>query len=387
MLRNNKLNICDLFISIWGIYYLQDVIYPQGLINQLLQLIMIGLGILSLFQCLRPSIPNLIKATLLLLFMYMVYGSVILMFGDGISWTSDSSYLKTSMNSLLPIVFFYQQTHKQKLSEKRIKIYFFFLLTITIVHFMHMEKVALLALDQEDNTNNVGYMVLALFPYVFLFSRRPILQNVILSLLMLYVLWGMKRGAIFIGVILSILALYSIIKEQTLAKKILFICISLALVFAFVFYVQQMLVSSEYFALRIQNTMDGDTSGRSEIYSSIWSAVKHESNIFYLLFGHGANSSIVFAGNFAHNDWLETICNNGILGVCLLLYFFYSFIATLKSGRARLENKYYYCFLALFIISISKTIFSMSIQNFDLCQAMLIGYFTSKIYNHTGHNL
>ena len=374
MLSLSKIKICDIFVFIWGMYYLQDILYPQGLINQVLQLIMIGLGLVPLFQCLFCRLnPALIRATLLLILMYVVYGSIIIMFGDNVSWTSDSSYLQTSFNSLLPILFFYQQTRRSNLTLDRIKVYFFFIGAITIIHFMNVDKIAML-LDSKENTNNVGYMILSLLPFVFLFSKKPLLQYIIFATLLFYILTGMKRGAILIGTIVAVLFVYSSIRGQGFAKKFFVILFAAIVIALLMNYVGQMISTNEYFARRIQSTIEGESSGRGEIYSSVWSAIKNEPNLFKILFGHGANSSIHYAGNFAHNDWLETLCNNGILGFSLLLYFFISFLRTVFYSKSRLTKNLYYCFISLFIISFLKTIFSMSIQNFDMYQGMLIGF-------------
>ena len=375
MFNIRKINVCDIFVLIWGMYYLQDIIYPQGLINQILQLIMIALGLFSFFQCiLNRSNPELIRSTILLILMYIVYGSIIIMFGDNIDKTVDSTYLKASFNSLLPILFFYQQAKKQHLNAIRIKVYFFFFSSFTIMHFMQVDKVAMLMLDIEENTNNVAYMILSLLPFAFLFNEKPLLQYIILSILVFYILLGMKRGAILIGIIVVLLFIYSSIKEQSLGKKFLVILFSVILVGVLANYIGQMMNTNEYFANIIQNTLDGESSGRDKIFSSIWSAIKRDTNILKLILGHGANSTINYAGNFAHNDWLETLCNNGVLGLSLLLYFFISFARTLFCSRRRLSEPLFYCFVSLFIISFLKTIFSMSIQSFDMCQGLLIGF-------------
>lgn len=139
--------------------------------------------------------------------------------------------------------------------------------------------------------------------------------------------------------------------------------------------------TSEYFAQRVESTIQGNNSGRNRLYSSVWSAVRNEENIIRILFGHGANSTIKYAGNFAHQDWLETMCNNGLLGVCLLIAFFVSFGNTVLKSRRSVLPHYYYCFLTLFALSLSKTLFSMSIQGFDMYQGMLIGYFACVTSN------
>lgn len=370
-----KINICDIFILIWGLYYLQDLLYPQGFINQMLQLLMISLGLISFCQCLLSrSNPDLIRATILLVLMYTVYGSIILVVGDNISSTVDSTYLKASYNSLLPIIFFYQQAKKHRLTTRKLKIYFFVITVIAIIHFVQVDKMTMLLLDSEENTNNVSYMFVSLLPFVFLFNKKPVVQYIIIAILMLYILLGMKRGAILIGAIIALLFIYSSLKHQRPTKKIVIMLFASILVGGLIVYVGHMMNTSDYFANRVQQTIDGNSSGRDKIYSAIWSAVISEPNILKFIFGHGANSSINYAGNFAHNDWLETLCNNGLIGLSILLYYFVAFWRLLINGRRSLSEAYYYCLIALFLISFLMTIFSMSIQALDMYQGMLIGF-------------
>ena len=41
----------------------------------------------------------------------------------------------------------------------------------------------------------------------------------------------------------------------------------------------------------------------------------------------------------------------------------------------------FYSFITLFIVIFSKTLFSMSIQDLDVSESMLIGYFAFELYN------
>lgn len=374
-----KLNSSDLFVGLWGLYYLQGFLYPQGMINQFIQLLMILMGLRSFCQCLlMPKRPGLINASLLVIMMYMVYGTLIILFGDGIGWTTDSTYLKNSLNSLLPILFFFTQTLCGNLSEKRIISYTIVMLFVVIIFYSYFGQRLVLEHDRDENTNNIGYMFVGLIPLIYFFYRKPMHQYLLLAAMMLYIFMGMKRGAIAIGVASAIIFLYSGFKEGSKKRKTITILLSLLMVIGAVYYVEYMMNTSVYFMSRIESTLDGNSSGRDHIYSAVWNEVRDETNLLYFVFGRGANSTIRFAGNFAHQDWLETACNNGVVGVCILLNFFLAFGSIVWKSRKRLEPHYYYCFLTLLFICFAKTMFSMSIQNFDVYQAMLIGWFAHR---------
>lgn len=370
-----KINQCDVFVALWGLYYLQGLLYPQGIINQLIQLLMILMGLVSFVKCLMMPTSGLIKATVVLVLMYVVYGTAIILFGDGIGWTTDSAYLKSSFNSLLPIFFFFLQSRCGNLTERRIIIYTLVMLAVVCLYFTYFGQMTATNLDEDEITNNVGYMFVALIPFMYFYYNKPLLQYVLLAVLMVYILMGMKRGAILIGAMSVIIFLYSGFKEGTSKQKTYALILSLLIVVGVVYVVGYMLETNDYFAKRVESTMEGNSSGRDRIYSSVWNAIKDEQGILPFLFGHGANSTIKYAGNFAHQDWLETACNNGLVGVLILLTFFLSFYKTVWKSRRLLPPHYFYCFFTLFAISLSKTMFSMSIQNFDMYQGMLIGYF------------
>ena len=376
MLAFKKIRECDIFVALWCLYYMQNILYASGVINQILQLIMILMGLRTFFICsVFRYKPSLIRATQLLVIMYAIYGMIIILFGDGIQWTTDSTYLKNSLNSLLPILYFYVQTRNGVLTSERIKRYAIIMLLIIVANFYHMEQVRLTELGVDETTNNAGYWFVSMLPLVFFFNKKPLFQYALLGIMMFYILMGMKRGAIMIGAVSVIIFLYSGFKGYSKKRKILTTLLTIAIVVGTLYYVEYLMLSSDYFMMRVEHTIEGDSSGRDHIYTAVWKAIVDESNIFYLLFGHGANSSIKYAGNFAHQDWLETACNNGIVGVMILAYFFIAFGVNVYRSRKSLEPNYFYCFFAIMFISFTKTMFSMSIQNLDIYQSMLIGYF------------
>lgn len=376
MFKIKSLKICDIFVGLWALYYLQGLLYPQGVINQLVQLLMILLGLVSFAKCIMTKTSSgIITATVLLVLMYIVYGGTIIMFGDGIPWTADSTYLKNSFNSLLPIFFFYNQTKAGNLTEKRIRIYSLLMLLCVIIFYTYFGLNLLALLGVDETTNNVGYMFVALLPFVFFWHEKPLLQYILLAVLMLYILMGMKRGAIAIGAMAVVVFIYSQFKTGTGKRKTYVFMLSVLIVLGVIYAVGYLLETSDYFAYRVESTMEGNSSGRDRIYGAVWNEIKNEQEIIPILFGRGANSTIKFAGNFAHQDWLETACNNGLLGVFILLSFFIVFGVSVLKSRHYLAPHYYYCFLSLFAISLAKTMFSMSIQNFNMYQGMLIGYF------------
>ena len=197
----------------------------------------------------------------------------------------------------------------------------------------------------------------------------------------------MKRGSILIGVVGSIILIYSNLKYSTRKNKLLTLFFSASIIIGCILYINYMMLNSEYFAFRIEQTLDGNSSGRDRMYSDLLKVLLHEHNIFHFLFGRGADSTIRFIGNYAHQDWLETFCNNGLLGLVVMFTFFFILGIKVRNSKKQMPSMMYYSFVALFIITFSKTLFSMSIQNLDFFQSLLIGYFSYfSIDSYKNHN-
>lgn len=381
MIRN-KINRCDIYVCIWTLYTLQGFLYQQGHINQLLQFVML---FWALFVSCRYLLPNnrnskLMIATLLLLYMYVIYGLVYLISGrqvyfyDGDSATS-YGYLQNSLKSLLPIFLFYHYSIKGYLTEKRLRVYLLLMIIVSIISFLYNKSVILLSTGRTEITNNLAYSFLGLMPMAYLYYRKPLWQFVIMAVLLFFILIGMKRGAILIGAICLLIFIYEMWKAaKSLKQRFQMLILSIAIISFVVWQVAVMLKTSDYFVYRIAATLEGDSSGRDTLATAIWTKFWEKSSILNLLFGHGANSTISFAGNYAHMDWLEILCNNGFIGIFLALNFYY----TMFRDTFRLNSKIYphlrTAFLILFLIAFSKTILSMSIQDMGLSTTIMIGY-------------
>ena len=87
------------------------------------------------------------------------------------------------------------------------------------------------------------------------------------------------------------------------------------------------------------------------------------------------------AGNYAHQDWLELACNNGLLGVLLALLFYITIFFTAYLHRNNLRKEYYTAFLMVGFMLFSKTLFSMSIANMKIWEIMPIAFLLWNVTN------
>ena len=378
-----KINQCDVYVGLWCLYILQDVLYPAGIINQLLQLIMLVWSMIAVFKHLTQSTGHspILKATFILIAMYVIYGTIHIMFDDPIMVQGQHVYLQTALNSLSPIFLFYYFTKNGLLTSERIRIYLPILIIVCILLYYKKESQILLKTNKEEITNNASYYFLPLISFLYFYSKKPIIQFVFMGIILLYVFMGMKRGVILIGTVSSIMLLYTNIKNSSRGTKFLFTVLTIAIIVGISKYIDYMMDNSAYFTARIEQTVEGDASGRDVIYGNLWNTLLMETSPFYFYFGRGADSTLKVAGAFAHQDWLETFCNNGLIGVIILFYFFYTFGKNVWKSKQYFPGMMFYSFATLFIIIFSKTLFSMSIQELDLAEFMLIGFFAFKLYN------
>lgn len=380
-----QINQCDVYVGLWCIYMLQGVLYPQGIINQLLQLIMLLWAMIAVFKYIFESriyiYSSILKATSLLIVMYTIYGSFYIMFDTPTIGQNTYYYLQSALNSLAPIFLFYNFTMNGKLTSDRIRIYLPILIVSCILLYYKNESLVVLKSNMEEITNNAGYFFVPLISFLFFYTKKPIIQYVFMGIILLYVFMGMKRGAILIGVLGTMVLLYANIKNSSRWSKFLFMLLTIIILVGISKYIDYMMDNSAYFMARVEQTLDGNSSGRDVIYDKLWNTLLLEPSPFYFIFGRGANSTVTIAGNVAHQDWLETFCNNGLVGVIILFFFFYTFGKNVWKSRQSFSGMKFYSFLTLFIIVFSKTLFSMSIQDLDLSETMLIGYFAFELYN------
>ena len=378
-----KINQCDVYVGMWCIYMLQDVLYPAGIINQLLQMIMLGWSMIALFKhlLLSPKHSSMLKATFVLIVMYVIYGSIHIMFDAPIMVQGQYVYLQTALNSLSPIFLFYYFTKNGLLTSDRIILYLPILLATSIMLFYKHENIMMMLTNKEEVTNNAGYFFISLIPFLFFYYKKPVWQYVFMGIILLYVVMAMKRGAILIGAICFVMLLYTNVKNSSQGTKFIFTVLTIAIMFGISRYIDYMMDTSTYFTARIEQTLEGDASGRDIIYGNLWNTLLTETSPFYFYLGRGADSTLKVAGAFAHQDWLETFCNNGLVGVFILFFFFYTFAKNVWKSKLYFPRMMHYSFATLFIIVFSKTLFSMSIQDLDLAEYMLIGFFAYELFH------
>lgn len=394
-----KFNISTFYILAWILYYLQGLL-PSFFSPIARVLLLSNLAVSIYYVYVANSkfrLPVYFKGLNLMLIMFTIYGIILIidprpLYKHDIIAIDKFSYLKSIYLSLLPIYSFYVFARRGLIQGKDIKRWFFvFIPFMIVIYFYRQHQAGLAAMmsgaDREEFTNNAGYMFLAIMPTVAFFKKKPFLQYAFLALCMLFTLMSMKRGAIIIGAFCVFIFLCMSIKTAPRNRKWWIFTLSIGMILVVYYYVQYMLNTSDYFNSRIEATMEGYSSQRDVIYSSLWEIFTTNTNALQILVGGGACATLRYIGSYAHNDWLELLINQGVVGVLIYALYWICFFKSYR--RAKNNPTISLVLLLLIIINFMKTLFSMSYDDMVFYETMVLGYCLANFsvnYEHFDHN-
>lgn len=373
------------YILLWIVYGLQGTLYAHGSllsIGSLFVIIAVSLYYL-IYSNIHYKLPKPLKILSVLIVIWTIYGLEPILFGSGqTAFTIQPySYLKNIYMSLLPIYAFFVFTQKGLLTESSLRWLFLVFLVVAISSFYDYQRMALTEVEgnRDEVTNNAGYIIASLIPLLPVFWRKPILQYILLGICLMFVLMGMKRGAVLSGSLCAIwmmISSFSQVEYMGLGKKgrnrFIRLLATVVIVVGAVIAVQYMLATSDYFNQRLSNTIEGNYSGREDMFGSYFRWFVNQDNIINLFFGNGADATLRYLNNYAHNDWLEMLINNGVVVTLLYFAFWVSMISLfLKGGRGTTTHLMLGCFIIIYLI---KTLFSMSYNSVTVYAACAIGY-------------
>ena len=208
--------------------------------------------------------------------------------------------------------------------------------------------------------NNAAYWIIAIIPFMpHLFKKWRLIAGVIAIALIALVLNAAKRGAIVSLIVALVFAAIYLLRRSKASPFRQFLLIALVVgVAAFMYYYS---LQNEFLMDRIDDTREGNIGTREVAYAMLW---QHwiDADIFHKVFGYGLMQTVNVWGNTAHNDWLELLTDNGLLGVIIYLVFFvylFKYIKGMKNDTM-LQLGAYLAMVVLFV----KTLFSMGYTDF-----------------------
>mgnify|MGYP004555962759 CR=1 FL=1 len=212
----------------------------------------------------------------------------------------------------------------------------------------------------DENSYGGGYQILVALPVLLYFFRNKSLRTQLTVTVVLFtlVLMSMKRSDI-IACILVILVYYYV-KLKSLSKmdyRIILVIIITAIIGYVVF--RYLLANNEIFAWRFEQTINGDSSDRDNIYSNLWNSfINAPLNI--QLFGGGFDATLKIGEARAHSDILEVLSCEGIVG---LTFYLSAFISLCKQMCQRIDISEKAALASILTIWLVKMTFSMFIYS------------------------
>ena len=382
MFKKKYFNTCNIYILLWIFNFVQSSYWNSSVLSLVCFVPMTFMNLYYLFQIILKYHPRYAMKLLILFFLVLCgYGVELWIMNDAVG-QDPKSFLFMLFNSLGPIFAFYAFSMKVQLTKKTLRVCACVFLVLAIIGYLTYEQKALqlLVMNKYDEiTNNTAYSFVALFPFLFLFYDNRLIQYALIICIMIFVISGMKRGAILISSVLLLWFIFRSMKNASRGQIFLMLFSALVVAIIGIKYVEYLYSTSDYFQYRINQTLEGESSGRNSLYSVYWNHFLNNDNFLQVLFGEGAYHTENILNLKAHNDWLELLIDCGILGVLLYFIYWYQF---LKQWISSNWNPLLFSIMgACFCFTFFRTLFSMSFSDMPFSLCMIMGYTFAAIDN------
>lgn len=373
------------YINILNTYIFAWCILNAGVItNPSVSVLCLGfLFLVSFFYMFKVFLESkniVISILLIFVLLLSIYGIQFIMSGERLyiaagegRFITNREYLMLIYQSILPIFPFYYFARHNKLTVALMQKWILVFFVVVIMSYIKNQYLIIssFGMSEDGLTNNAGYEFLALFPLISLCNKNRLIQNILFIVCLIFIIFSVKRGAIIVGIIAYPWFLLNSSGKSGKSRFKTLLLVGLASVVIYNLFTY-LIATNDYFLMRYEETLDGNTSGRDTIYQSLIHTYTHESTFIQQLFGRGAYGTLKVADNVAHNDWLELLIDLGLFG--FIVYFVY-WISLIKTWISLKVNKEIYLALGLFvIIYLSKTFFSMSYSDMPIYSTIVFGY-------------
>lgn len=384
-------NPCNIYTLGWCLYYLQGTLYSYGsIVGKLILAALLLYSALFFVKNIALYNTTYFKILIFIILLFVVY--------TGFRFTSSEVFihngvvrrpfdmLKNICISMFPIFCYYGFARKGYLTESWFKYGSLALLFLSIFSFFWEQSYRLsLAVaegsSREEFTNNTGYLFAAIIPLLALATTaKTWYKYVLLIVNLLFVLFSMKRGAILVSTIATIIFVGSELRRAKGSKKASRFIFAVAAVVVLYFGVTYLLQNSEYFNHRVQQTVEGDSSNRDVMYADMMHYFANESSLSRLLFGNGIDGTGLIFGNGAHNDWIELAIDMGVLGLIVYLVYWFCCYFTWRSSRGL--GPVCTALGIIFLSEFLKSFFSFSINDMPIQEMPALGYCLAAIEIH-----
>lgn len=273
--------------------------------------------------------------------------------------------------ALLPFSLFAYLAEKGVMTEKYFTIGGIVFLLASVIHYYQARAfiVETFSLDKDAMmTNSFTGVFLYLLPMLF-FIKNNAQRWLMLLICLFFLLSGAKRGNIIAAVIPIVLFVFYELKDAKRApfKILLLLCVTVA-ASALVY---NWFTTNDYLLYRLEQTMEGNSSERDEIFANAWSAWSNCNNVIHYIGGFGFDGTIhhpLLFGLRAHNDWLEILVDYGLLGIILYLTIFVDLAKKIKRTK---NVKIKMIMISSVAIWFFKTLYSMGFSEGSMSLLMI----------------
>lgn len=382
MIKKRKLTI--LYTLLWVIYYLQSFLNFEG--SYVSQILLASLLIISFNYFYKVNFKlrqtnGGIKAVNTVLFLVALYGFLLIIGGEdvvplGKTYVRISRfyYLKAFLISLLPVYFFYYQFKKEPLAYSEVLPLFCVFTFLFVLQFYNYASNETADDEEKEIVNNMGYYFLSLIPLLYLIRKKVLLKYGLMVMIMSFIMMSLKRGAIVVGSISYVLFVINSLKSSSKRFRLVVLFASFFTFYLLYDFILDFYQNSELFQLRLEQTIEGNSSNRDYLYSEMLLGFINNTDLLNQLFGSGACATIKLYGGYAHSDWLEFLINQGILGVAIYLLYWFLLYERWRKTNGPISL----AFGAFLVIYYMSSIYSMSINDYSICSSLCLGYFLSR---------
>lgn len=325
-----------LLIFLAALIYMRYSGAGSGILQRLYNACLIAVIVLSLFYLIAKAVNRyiVIDFLMLLTILLILYEAAISIWKDMMLFLP---FLVDVVTWPLLLMVFYDYFRQYSLPE------WFGKVTVVGLSLVCISSVPNLLVHLRGSGYSIFtvYFCMAFLPLTFLCCTKKtiLIFNIIVTLLMLI---SVKRAVLLIMIIgLTVYYLLNNINENASRKKIrnllLFFAGLLIIVFVGLYIVNRLNLN---IIDRLNSMMEDGGSGRTEIWQTVWR--KFASSPFSeKLFGHGFHAVYyrvmpMGVNRFAHNSWLETLYDYGIVGLgMIILLVLYLIVKTVKMIREK----------------------------------------------------
>jgi O-antigen ligase len=361
-------------LKVWrGLLYQTE---QQGGIWNVIQVFLVGTGVLCIFSKSKTFMSLHCIKTYLFFFLYIWFLSLFPFLGSDFDIPHIFRFLVIPYG-VMSLLTFYTIGYKANIRQYPWVLGITFLVLFYWM-FTKWRAYNLSIIDSNGAVADVYYLV-GLLPIVLLYTPQKF-KIVPFLLAFIVVVMSSKRGAL-VAVVLMLVVYFFFAGSQRNGKKTNIVLRILVFSFALilVYYVVVRMVGQYDLNIfyRMEKLGDDGGSGRTERWGAILNAFSIDSNILQMLFGHGDGSVTRLVGGHAHNDFLEFLYDYGLFAFVLYVAFY---VFLIKEVLRMYKRKYVYAreFACSVIVALCMSMFSFyavdctHITSSSICQGLIL---------------